>query len=167
MRYLTIGMSFAAAISAPAVAQEPVWQFYEPEGSTLQAAVQAADGSQLILKCDEPGKRKVYAVVAVPTQLAVARGAVGYESRPVTLTFDDTAPIKDQWRFNDKFAVAMNEVNLRTMTKFAQKLAGASKLNVILEPFQLSPYQTTFDVTGATDALARVYESCKDENPVD
>ena len=165
MRYLTIGMALAA-ISAPAAAQDSVWQFYEPEGSTLQAAVLAADGSQLILKCDKPGKRKVYAVVAVPTQLAPAKGAAGYESRPVTLTFDNNAPVKDQWRFNDKFAVAMNEVNLRTMTKFAEKLAGASKLNVIMEPFELSPYLTTFDVTGATDALAKVYESCKDESPV-
>jgi hypothetical protein len=165
MRYLMIGAALAA-VSGAGLAQESGWGYYEPEGGTMQAGVQGSNGTQLILKCDEPGKRKVYAVVVAPTQLAPAKGASQFENRPVTLAFDGGAPVKDTWRFNDKFAAAMDDVNLRTMSRFAEKLGGASKLTVSLEPFRQSPVHTSFDVAGAADAIARVYESCQDENPL-
>ena len=165
MRYLAIGMALAA-VSGAALGQDSAWGFYEPGDGTMQAGVQGSNGTQLILKCDAPGKRKVYAVVVAPTQLAPAKGASQFENRPVTLVFDSGAPVKDTWRFNDKFAMAMNDVNLRTMSRFAEKLGAASKMEVTLEPFRQSPVHTSFEVTGAADAMARVYESCKDENPL-
>jgi len=156
-----------AALSTGAAAQDGNWGYFEPGDGTIQAGVAGANGSQLILKCDKPGKRKVYAVIVSPTAVAAAKGASGFESRDVRLAFDGTAPLDDQWRFNDKFAMAMDDTNLRAMTRFSEKMADAKKLEVILKPLQKAPVQLDFDVTGARGALTRVYESCKDQLPFD
>lgn len=166
MKNLVIG-SALAALSVGAIAQdgEGSWGFYEPGDGTMQAGIAGENGSQLIFKCDKPGKRKVYAVVVSPTQVAAAKGAAGYESRDVTLRFDDRAPTDDQWRFNDKFAMAMDDTNLRTMSRFGQGIADAKKLMVILKPYQKAQVQLSFDVAGARQAMERVYAACKDEAP--
>src|SRR5688572_706200 len=82
-----------AALSAGAVAQAPPadtkWGFYTPEGGTLQAGVVARDGSQLILKCDKPGRRKVYAVVVATRGLARPLPDDRFESFPVTVRTDE------------------------------------------------------------------------------
>lgn len=154
-----------AALPAGAIAQDGNWGYYEPGDGTMQAGVAGANGAQLILKCDKPGKRKVYAVVVSPTAVAAAKGASGYESRDVRLTFDSRPPVDDQWRFNDTFAMAMDDTNLRAMSRFGQNLADAQKLEVILKPYQKAQVQLSFDVTGARAAMERVYEACKDELP--
>ena len=68
MRYLTIAV---ALLAVPVAAQDQAspWQYYEPEGGTMQAGVVNAQGAQLILKCDKPGKGQVYAVVVTPEKL--------------------------------------------------------------------------------------------------
>jgi len=154
-----------AALPAVAAAQEGNWGYYEPGDGTMQAGVAGDNGSQLILKCDKKGKDKVYAVIAVGTELAPAKGASQFESRDVLLTYDGGSPGDDQWRFNDKFAMAMNDHNVRAMDRFGGKLAGAQKLDVILKPFRKAPVQLSFDVTGAKTAMERVYAACDDQAP--
>ena len=153
------------ALPAGSIAQDGNWGYYEPGDGTMQAGIAGDNGAQLIIKCDRTGQRRVYAVIVSPTAVAAAKGASGYESRDVTLRFDDRAPVDDQWRFNDKFAMAMDDRNLRAMTRFGGHLADAKTLNVILKPYQKAPVQLSFDVTGARPALQRVYEACKDEIP--
>ena len=104
-------------------------------------------------------------MIAVGTELAPAKGASQFESRDVLLTYDGGSPDDDQWRFNDKFAMAMNDHNVRAMDRFGDKLAEAEKLDVILKPFRKAPVQLSFDVTGAKGAMERVYKTCGDEVP--
>ena len=165
MRHLWIGVALAT-VSGMAAAQDSAWGYFEGEGGLTQAGVAGTNRAQLILKCDKAGTRKVYAVIVAPTQLAPPKGASQFETRPVSLIFDGGAPVGDTWRFNDKFAMAMDEVNLRTMSRFGEKLAGASQLQVTMEPFRQPPVLATFNVTGAKEAMQRVYESCKDDMPV-
>ena len=155
----------AAVLPAGAIAQDGNWGYYEPGDGTMQAGIAGEGGSQLILKCDKPGKRRVYAVIVSPTAVAAAKGSSGFESRDVTLRFDDRPPVEDQWRFNDTFAMAMDDTNLRAMTRFGEKLADAQKLEAILKPYQKAQVQLSFDVTGARAAMERVYEACKDNVP--
>ena len=162
MKKVLIG-TVLAVLPVGAIAEGGNWGYYEPGDGTMQAGIAGSNGSQLIFKCDRAGKRRVYAVIVSPTALAAAKGASGYESRDVTLRFDDRPPIEDQWRFNDKFAMAMDDRNLRAMTRFGGNLADAQKLDVILKPFQKAPVQLSFDVAGARPALERIYEACKDE----
>jgi len=165
MRYLLTGLAFATVAGA-ALAQDSVWQFYEPDGGTLQAFVLAEDGSQLILKCDKPGKQKVFAVVVANTNLAAPMSDDKYESYPVSLRFDEGAPQDDNWRFNGRFAMAVDQGNTRSLTRLLEKLDDATKLEVRLKPIMRSPTVINFAVAGAGEAIARVYESCKDESPV-
>ena len=153
------------ALPAGSMAQDGNWGYYEPGDGTLQAGIAGENGSQLILKCDKTGKDRVYAVIAVNTELAPAKGASGFESRDVRLTYDGGSPVDDQWRFNDKFAMAMNDHSVRAMARFGQKLADAQKLDVLLRPFRKAPVRVSFDVTGARAAMERVFEACRDELP--
>ena len=160
-----VWVAACAALPAVAAAQEGNWGYFEPGDGTMQAGIAGDNGAQLILKCDKKGKDKVYAVIAVGTELAPAKGASQFESRDVLLTYDGGAPADDQWRFNDKFAMAMNDHNVRAMDRFGDKLAEAEKLDVILKPFRKAPVQLSFDVTGAKGAMERVYKTCGDEVP--
>src|SRR5687768_18477738 len=105
MRYLMIGVALAA-VSVAAAGQTQSWAYFEQEGQPIQAGVVNADGAQLILKCDKPGKKSVYAVVVTPDTL------VPPSSRPYILPtevrFDEKAPMEDRWRFYDKSAVAID-----------------------------------------------------------
>ena len=158
-----------AALSAGAVAQAPPadtkWGFYTPEGGTLQAGVVARDGSQLILKCDKPGKRKVYAVVVATHGLVTPLPDDRYESHPVTVRVDQDTPYDDDWRFNDKFAMAMDQGNVRALTRLLEQLHDASTVEMRFKPLNQTLTVINFDVTGASDAIARVYASCRDEIP--
>lgn len=167
MKKMFFGAALAAA-SGAALAQdvpETDWGFYQPEGGTMQAGVVAADGSQLILKCDKPGKRQVYAVVVTNRSLARALPDDRYESFPVTLRMDANPTWDDNWRFNDRFAMAVDKGNTRSLTRLLEKLHKADKLELRLRPLKSAPTIVTFQTTGAYDAIERVYESCEDEIP--
>jgi|SRR3990167_4933344 len=165
MRTLITGIALAA-VSGAATAQDSAWQFYEPDQGTLQAFVLAQDGSQLILKCDKPGKHKVFAVIVTNTNLAAPMSDDQFESYPVTIRMDENSPWDDNWRFNDKFAMAVDQGNTRSLTRLLEKLDDASKMEVRLKPLKRSPTIIEFDVAGAADAIGKVYASCKDESPV-
>jgi len=165
-----------AALSAGAVAQAPAdaskappantkWGFFEPDGGTLQAGVVAADGSQLILKCDKPGNRSVYAVIVANTNLARVQSDDRFESYPVVVRMDNDPPWDDNWRYNDRFVMAMDKGNVRSLTHFLEKLHKADRLEIRLQPVMRGEVTINYDVTGAADAIARVYASCRDTVP--
>lgn len=167
MMKCAVGLALVA-LSTGVSAQDTNWGFFEPDGGTMQAGIAGENGSQLILKCDKTGKHRVYAVVVATRQLAAARGASGYESGKVTLTFDGKAPMIDDWRFNDKFAMAMDDQNLRAMSRFGERLADAKTLELIFEPRNMAAaIAVEFEVSGAREAMNLVYESCKDTIPFD
>jgi len=156
-----------AAVSTAAVAQTPTWQFYEPGNGTLQAFVVAKDGTQFIIKCDQPGKRRVFAVVVTNSSLAAALPDNKFESGPVTFRADAGAPQNDNWRYNDKFVMAVDQGNERSLTRLLEQLDGASALEVRLKPLGRSETGVDFEVAGARDAINKVYTTCKDQNPLD
>ncbi len=166
-----------AALSAAAMAQAPAaddpkappantkWGFFTPEGGTMQAGVVAPDGSQLILKCDKQGRRQVYAVVVANTNLARVQSDDGYESFPVELRFDADPPWDDNWRFNDRFAMAVDKGNDRSLTRLLEKLHKADRMEIRLQPVMRGEVTINYEVTGAHDAIQRVYASCRDTIP--
>jgi hypothetical protein len=165
MRYWVLGVALAA-LSAGAGAQNSAWGFFGSPGQASGAGVQAADGSQLLIKCDKPGKRQVFAVVVATTNQARPLPNDQFESFPVTLRMDDKAAWDDNWRFNDKFAMAVNQGNTRSLTRLLEQLADAKTLEGRLEPVDHAVYNTTFNVAGAREAIAKVYADCKDTNPL-
>lgn len=168
MRYLILA---AAALASSALAGEatPGWQFYQDDKATnglLLAFVQSEDGSQLLLKCDKPGKRKVYAIIVSQKELAPPsnRDIV----RKVMLRFDDGASREDRWRYREKTAKAIDAPGEQTLARFLEQLVDAKRLDVILYPSDTHdpPITTDFDVHDAAQAVDEVFKSCKDKNPL-
>ena len=164
MRYWVLGAA-VAALSVGAGAQNSAWGFFGGPGQASGAGVQAADGSQLLIKCDKPGKRSVFALVVATTQARPLPNNK-FESFPVTLRMDDKAAWADNWRFNDKFAMAVDQGNTRSLTRLLEQLADAKTVDVRLKPIEHSQYNTTFNVAGAREAIAKVYSDCGDTNPL-
>ena len=164
MRKWIIGIG-AAAIAAGASAQDAAskWAYFEPEGQPMQAGVVNAQGAQLILKCDKPGKKSVYVVMVNPEPLVPA-------SRdpfilPTEVRFDDNAPNEDRWRFIGNSAMAMNARGQLALDRLMDGLPTASRLRLRMYLERGRTIEVSFDVAGAQDAINRVYESCKDDVP--
>ena len=164
MRKWIIGIG-AAAIAAGASAQDAAskWAYFEPEGQPMQAGVVNAQGAQLILKCDKPGKKSVYVVMVNPEPLVPA-------SRdpfilPTEVRFDDNAPNEDRWRFIGNSAMAMNARGQLALDRLMDGLPTASRLRHRMYLERGRTIEVSFDVAGAQDAINRVYESCKDDVP--
>lgn len=166
MRYWMFGIALAALSAAGATAQESAWGFFGSPGAASGAGVQSSDGSQLLIKCDKPGKHQVFAVVVATLNLAAPLPNNKYESQPVTLRMDQDSAWDDNWRFNDKFAMAVDQGNTRSLTRLLEKLAKAKTAEVHLKPVQKSPYNTSFNVAGAKAAIDKVYSDCGDDNPL-
>lgn len=164
MRNWIIGVG-AAAVAVGASAQDTTskWAYFEQAGLPMQAGVQNAEGAQLILKCDKPGKKSVYAVVVTPDRL-VPPSNDPYVL-PTEVRFDENAPIEDQWRFYDQSAVAINMRGKQALTRFMDGLPDASKLRLRMYVERGRTVEVSFDVAGAQEAIGRVYESCKDDVP--
>ena len=169
MKYFVAAISLAALATA-AGAQDPLttptsaWQFFTNAGGQTGASVRAADGSQLILKCDKPGQREVHAIVLSSTQ------KLGYPntrpvSRPITFQFDGTAPKTENWGFFESHAIAQGkDRNDRSLARFVGRLGDAKQVDMRLQT-ELGDVDMTFNVAGAGDAITRVYETCKDRVP--
>jgi hypothetical protein len=164
MRYWVVGAA-AAALSAGAMAADSPWGYFE-DGASFGAGVQSSDGSQLLIKCDKKGKHEVFAVVVSPVSLAPPMPANKGESQPVTVRMDANAPYKDDWRANDRFAMAVDHGNARALTRLLEKLDSASKMELELRPLKSTPTTINFPVAGAHEAIAKVFETCKDDNPL-
>lgn len=164
MRYWITGLGLAA-MAATVAAQDaaPAWQYFEPEGAPMQAGSVSPDGAQLILKCDKPGKRTVYAVVVTKDRLVPPSSAPFVLDTEVR--FDEKAPLQDRWRFYDNSAVAVNIGSSRALTRFITGLTDASKLRVRMNVERGRYVEVNFNVAGAKDAIDRVYASCQDDVP--
>ncbi len=164
MRYVMIAAALAAA---PAAAQEQTsaWQYFEPDGGPLQAGVVNPQGAQLILKCDKPGKGQVYAVVVTPEKL-VPPSNQPFVTRALEMRFDAGATVDDRWRYYEQSVVAIDQKPTIALTRFLNGLANATKFHIRLNPERARYVEAEFDVTGARDAIGRVYASCQDQNPV-
>lgn len=160
-----IGAAAAAQNAAPQSAPQSVWAYFEGEGGLMQAGVQNAQGAQLIFKCDEAGDNTVYAVVFSPTRLRPPGPRP--QVRPLTLRFDDGARDTFTWRHYDQTVVALNTRRDSTLPPFVAELVNATRLEVGLQPVDGSPFQLNFTVTGAREAIDRVFASCGDSaNPL-
>ena len=163
MRYLVMGVA-AAALAAGAQAQQPAWGYFDADGSS-GAGVQAANGAQFMLKCDKPGRGEVYAVV-VSVENLVPPNNTRFQMRPAMLRFDDGAESEERWRFCERSAVAVNQSTERTLERLLLGLSDADNFRIRLNPERARWVEMTFPVTGAKDAIARVYESGEDDNPL-
>ena len=164
MRYMIFAIALTAA---PVAAQDQAspWQYYEPAGGTMQAGVVNANGAQLILKCDKPGKGQVFAVVVTPEK-QVPPSNQPFITRALELRFDDGAAIEDRWRYYENSVVAIDQKPTIALTRFLNGLADAAKLRVRTNPERARYVEAEFDVSGARDAIGRVYASCQDQSPV-
>ena len=139
MRNLVLGISMtalaaAASAQAPAPAPEPAatWEFFEEDGGRNGALVKAADGSQLILKCDKPGRREVHAIVLAPSEkLAVPNDRP--ISRPIRFQFDGGAPKTESWGFYEHHAIAQGKTSDRALARFIAGLRGTSDVKMRLD----------------------------------
>ncbi len=164
MRYLTIAV---ALLAVPAAAQDQAspWQYFEPEGGTMQAGVVNAQGAQLILKCDKPGKGQVFAVIVTPEK-QVPPSNQPFITRSLELRFDAEAPIEDRWRYYENSVVAIDQKPTIALTRFLNELADSTKFRIRTNPERARYVEAEFDVTGAREAIGRVYTSCQDTSPV-
>lgn len=161
----------AVAVSTGAIAQEQAasqaaqsaWQNFE-QGDMKGAVLEAPDGSQLVIKCDKPGRREVYALIFSPEKkLAVPNSRP--ISRPIRFTFDGKSPSTENWRFYEQYATALGKTNDRALPRFIIDLRKASTLRMILSTGIGPDVEMEFDVTGAREAIEHVYEVCRDNAP--
>jgi hypothetical protein len=164
MRYYVVGAAMAA-VAAGVLAQgtPSPWRYFEPAGQPMQAGVVNADGAQLILKCDKPGKKSVYAVMVNPQPLVPPRESPFL--LPTEVRFDENAPQEDRWRFYQNSAVAIDMRGQLALTRFMVGLPTASKLRLRMYVERGRTVEVSFDVGGAQEAIRRVYESCQDDVP--
>ena len=168
MRYSLVAV-LAVAVSAIAIAQDQPaspsgWQTFEDDSGRSGALVEADSGSQIVIKCDKPGRREVHAMIlssndklAVPNDRPI--------SRPIRFQFDGKAPATENWRFYETYAMASGKTGDRALARFIVDLRNASKVRTILSTGIGPDVDLTFDVTGAKEAVTHVYEACKDSAP--
>lgn len=167
MKYAVLALATAAASSA-ALAQAPAaatWEFFEADGGRNGASLKAPDGSQLVLKCDKPGRREVHAIFLAGGEDKLAAPSQRPVSRPITFQFDGGAPRTENWSFYERYAMAQGKTADRALARFVAGLRGATKVNLRLDTGISSDVVMNFDVAGARDAVAKVYDLCKDSQP--
>ena len=164
MRYLPIVLALAA-VPAAAQNQASSWQYYTPEGGTVQAGVVNAQGAHLIIKCDKPGKGQVFAVVVTPEK-QIPPSNQPFVTRALELRFDADAPIEDRWRYYENSVVAIDQKPTIALTRFINEIADSAKFRIRTNPERARYVEAEFDVTGARDAIGRVYTSCQDTSPL-
>ncbi|GAA0269687.1 hypothetical protein GCM10009127_07150 [Alteraurantiacibacter aestuarii] len=164
MRLFLTGVASATLLATAAYAQDTDWGFFEDENGVMQAGVQSSGGDQLILKCNEPGDRSVFALIYTPEALGAPSTRASI--RDVTLLFDGSTPRDAKWRYYQNTVEAVNTRRDRALIPFLESLADASHIEVRLDPVDGARRSIEFDVAGARDAIGRVYDSCGDQNPL-
>ena len=169
MRYGLLMAPAVAAVPFAALAQgqapASAWGFFDA-GTSSGAGVQATDGAQLIFKCDKPGKKEVYVVVVSPKEELGAPSITTPISRPVSFSLDGKPPVKDNWRFYQRSAVATGKTADRALPRFIQWVTSASKVDMRLDTgLRSAEVVMSFNVAGASDAIKTVYQKCKDDVP--
>lgn len=166
MRYSLLAV---ALVAAPAAAQETTsaWSFYNNDigGGTVGATVRAADGTQFALRCDKPGDKSVYA--AVSTEAKLGQPGPAPLLRNVDYRFDDGKMQKGSWRYYENLAVAIyTSRGERSLIKLLEGIGDAKTMELQLDPINGAKITLRYDITGVREAVARVYESCDDKNPI-
>ncbi len=165
MRAMILAAGAAALIAGSAHAQTSGWGYFEGENGVLQAGVANAEGQQLILKCDESGDNKVFAAVHSPEPLA--RPQQRPPARDVRLQFDGGRIIDTRWRFHPNTAIALNNRRESTLPLLLNPMVDANELTIWLDREDGPEIRMSFTVTGASDAINRIFESCGDSaNPI-
>lgn len=158
---ITASASVAADAQAPAPAPAAAWQSFSGANG-IGASVKGAGGT-LIVKCDKPGKKEVYAMILSDASLAVPSQRP--PARPIATRFDGKAPEALEWRFYEKYATALGKTGDRNLARFIVGLRKASKVDLRLDTGIASDVVMSFDVTGAREAVTQVYTSCNDTAP--
>jgi len=171
MKKLVLAVSVTALATAgyaqePAPAQQAAvpWEVFSEDGGRNGALVKSADGSQLVLKCDKPGRREVHAIVLAPSKkLAVPNDRP--ISRPIRFQFDGGAPKTESWGFYEHHAIAQGKTSDRALARFIAGLRGTSNVKMRLDTGIGSDVDLEFDVAGSQEVISRVYDSCNDNEP--
>jgi len=163
MRYLAIGV-LLAAVAGSVHGQATTWGTFE-SGESKGIGIQAADGSQLIFKCDKPGRSEVYALVLTDKNLVEPYST--YVMRPIKVRLDEQAPYEDNWRFYEHYIVAVNKGRERSLNRLLRDFGTGQKLELLLypDPRSRTPVTLNFDIAGAQEALTHVFEACGDTPP--
>ena len=167
MRYGVLALALAATSGAVVAQDQPstsAWGFFEADGGANGASVEGEDGSHLVLKCDKPGSREVYAIVLTADDRLVPPNDRPY-ARGITFQFDGRAPKTENWGFFERYAIAQGKTSDRALARFIISLRGASRVQLRLDAATGADVEMDFNVTGATEAIGRVYEICKDTPP--
>lgn len=163
MRYCVVAAALVA-ISSAAWSQAEGWNMYEGDDGLMQVFVVSPDGTQLIFKCDKPGKNQIYAIAVSPTRLVAP--SRDDQVRDVHLRFDQGAPTTIRWRYRDTTARAVSSSRDTSLPRFLNLLADAKTLEIRFDPLEGKAVVANFSVDGTREAVAMVYESCKDQNPL-
>lgn len=171
MRYLAVALSVAAASSMAVAQGQPTmspgpgqWQYFQSGG--MNGARVKGTGGSLVVKCDKPGKREVYAMlVSDDAKLAISQQAP--PSRPIRYVVDDKTIKTGSWRFYDTYATALGKTadGGAELDHFIIELRKGSKIEMRANTGMSADVVFGFDVTGAREAVTHVYQMCKDEPP--
>jgi hypothetical protein len=159
------GCALLACASVTQAQGTSAWAYFESDDAPLQAGLVSPDGGQLILKCDAPGSRSVFAVIVSPQTLRPSTDRP--QVRSLWLRWDGGNREELRWRYYDQSLMALNTSRDRNLPQFLADMADADQLEVRFDPADGQPFSINFTVTGARDAVARVFESCEDDNPLE
>lgn len=159
------GAALLACASVSQAQGTSAWGYFETDGAPLQAGLVSPDGGQLILKCDEPGDGSVFAVIVAPQRLRPSTNRP--QVRSLWLQFDGGSREEFRWRYYEQSVMALNTSRDRNLEPFLREIVEADTLNVRFDPADGQPFAINFTVTGARDAIDRVFESCEDDNVLD
>lgn len=162
---IVAGAALLACASVTQAQGTSAWGYFEEEGAPLQAGVVSPDGGQLILKCDEPGDGSVFAVIVAPQRLRPSTNRP--QVRALWLQFDGGNREEVRWRYYEQSVMALNTRRDRNLEPFLREMVDADTLNVRFDPADGQPFAINFTVTGARDAIDRVFESCEDDSVLD
>ena len=164
MRFAMVCAAMLAAVPAAAQDQASPWEFFEADGARNGATVKGANGTQLVLKCDKPGRREVHAILLAP-ESTLAAPSPRPISRPIIFQFDDSGPRTESWGFYEHYAMAQGKTSDRALARFVAGLRRAAHVELRFDTGIGPDVEMDFNVAGAEAAIARVYELCQDTPP--
>ncbi|WAT16684.1 hypothetical protein OZN62_06935 [Aurantiacibacter sp. MUD11] len=162
---LIAGIAIAACAGVAQAQGASQWGYFEADGQPLQAGVVSPDGGQLILKCDDTGEGSVFAVIVSPQRLRPS--TTRPQVRALWLQFDGGNREEVRWRYYETSVTALNTRRDQTLEPFLRDMVEADQLTVRFDPADSQPFSINFTVTGAREAIDRVFESCEDESIID
>jgi len=116
------------------------------------ASVHSTDGrSHLLLTCDVTEQGRDLSLQFKANQY------LGSDANAVQLRADADPPMENYWSFYGRIAVLAPDSEVRPAL---QKIRGASRLYVRAFDFNQQPVGASFDIAGASEAIATVLAAC-------